>query len=131
MLTRMNNGGRFAPHSGRIEADRLASAHGFVNVGQIGDLEGYFLFEHARARRRARSPESSLRQLLEREPEVAWFEQQQELRRPKRDSGAEEEKAVSLEDVADGHERYKAVLVKLVLREADPFTDTILDDTYE
>ena len=33
---------------GRETADALASRHGFLNLGQIGALENYFLFEHAR-----------------------------------------------------------------------------------
>ncbi len=33
---------------GPSTADALAARHGFVNLGQIGALENYFLFEHAR-----------------------------------------------------------------------------------
>ncbi len=33
---------------GKATADLLASRHGFVNLGQIGDLHNYFLFEHKR-----------------------------------------------------------------------------------
>jgi len=66
-------------------ADGLAIKHGFRNEGQIGDLEGYYLFERHRLSKRSASicEETSL--LLTEEPQVKWFEQQKELKRVKRD----------------------------------------------
>lgn len=74
----------FVP-SGRQVADELASKHGFVNTGQIGDLEDYYLFEHRRLARRAAEESVQHNLLLTMEPEVKWFEQQRELKRVKRD----------------------------------------------
>ena len=76
------------PH-GREAADRLAARHGFANVGQIGDLENYYLLERGdgdprRGKREARPDDDAARVLAD-EPEVEWFEQQKERRRVKRD----------------------------------------------
>ena len=74
------------PH-GREAADRLAARHGFANMGQIGDLENYYLLERndeRRGKREAR-PDADAARMLADEPEVEWFEQQKERRRVKRD----------------------------------------------
>ena len=76
------------PH-GREAADRLAARHGFANLGQIGDLENYYLLERGdgdprRGKREARPDVDAARELAD-EPEVEWFEQQKERRRVKRD----------------------------------------------
>ena len=76
------------PH-GRQAADRLAARHGFANLGQIGDLENYYLLERGdgdprRGKREARPDVDAARELAD-EPEVEWFEQQKERRRVKRD----------------------------------------------
>eukprot|EP00095_Tigriopus_kingsejongensis_P009291 snap_masked-scaffold175_size286436-processed-gene-1.14 protein:Tk09291 transcript:snap_masked-scaffold175_size286436-processed-gene-1.14-mRNA-1 annotation:"furin-like convertase" len=70
---------------GQDTADALAAKHGFVNLGQIGALDNYFLFEHARLRKRSALPARGHSLLLTEEPEVEWFEQQEERRRVKRD----------------------------------------------
>ena len=66
-------------------ANELASRHGFINTGQIGDLEYYYLFEHRRLNKRSADESVEHNILLTREPEVVWFEQQLELKRVKRD----------------------------------------------
>lgn len=70
---------------GEETANLLASKHGFVNLGQIGTLDNYFLFEHARLRKRSSIPSRTHSILLTEEPEVEWFAQQTERRRVKRD----------------------------------------------
>lgn len=75
---------------GESTADELASRHGFVNLGQIGALENYYLFEHARIHKRSAEPARAHAILLTEEPDVKWFEQQEEKRRKKRDHGEEE-----------------------------------------
>ena len=46
----------YVPRGDKVAQD-LASKHGFTNLGQIGSLDNYYLFEHARLRKR--STESS------------------------------------------------------------------------
>ena len=71
--------------SGPKNAEILASKHGFVNLGQIGSLDNYYLFEHPRLQKRsAQSSQNHTIQLLL-EPEVKWAEQMVEKRRVKRD----------------------------------------------
>ena len=67
-------------------ADRLANRHGFTNLGQIGDLENYYLFEQPRLSKRSADPSAEHAFMLEEEPEVEWFEQQTERYRRKRDN---------------------------------------------
>jgi proprotein convertase subtilisin/kexin type 5 len=74
----------FVPAGGET-ADRLADRYGFHNRGQIGDLSNYFLFEHRGLTKRSANPSTPHSALLTQDPEVAWFEQQRELRRVKRD----------------------------------------------
>lgn len=38
---------------GKDTADKLAEQHGFSNLGQIGTLDNYFLFENARLQKRS------------------------------------------------------------------------------
>ena len=95
------------PH-GREAADRLAARHGFANMGQIGDLENYYLLERGdgdprRGKREARPDDDAARQLTD-EPEVEWFEQQKERRRVKRD-GHKIASRGRLEKVGSGHGR--------------------------
>jgi len=66
-------------------ADRLASKHGFKNLGQIGDLDNYFLFEHSRIQKRSTTASDLHAYLLTHEPDVKWWEQQVEKKRVKRD----------------------------------------------
>jgi hypothetical protein len=74
------------PH-GTPAADRLAARHGFINLGQIGALENYFLFEQDRLRgkRSTARPDPDSAKMLTDEPEIEWFEQQEERKRVKRD----------------------------------------------
>jgi len=74
----------YVPAGGET-ADRLAARYGFHNRGQIGDLSNYFLFEHRGLTKRSANASTSHFDLLTLDPEVAWFEQQRELRRVKRD----------------------------------------------
>lgn len=70
---------------GRDAADRVASKHGFVNLGQIGSLKDYYLFEHHRISKRSTDHSAHHHSLLESDPNVGWFQQQVELKRRKRD----------------------------------------------
>ena len=54
-------------------ADQLAAAHGFVNLGQIGALENYFLFENARIQKRSTEQSNFHGDMLAVEPDVAWY----------------------------------------------------------
>ena len=74
---------------GKATADALAQRHGFANLGQIGSLDNYFLLEHSRLQKRSASPSKRHAVLLTDEPEVKWFEQQEERRRVKRDDRTE------------------------------------------
>ena len=72
--------------SGPSMADNLASKHGFINMGQIGTLENYYLFEHPRLKRRSAEESLDHTSLLLSEPEVKWAEQMVEKKRFKRDN---------------------------------------------
>ncbi|QQP56542.1 Furin-like protease 2 [Caligus rogercresseyi] len=50
----------------------------FVNMGQIGALEDYFLFDHPRISKRSTDASTLHAILLTLNPEVKWFEQQKE-----------------------------------------------------
>lgn len=76
--------------AGEETANALAAKHGFVNRGQIGDLDGYYLLVHSKVQKRSAEKSGRHEVLLTEEPEVVWFEQQKELIRVKRD-GAEED----------------------------------------
>jgi len=82
--TFLNEFAVFIP-AGEKVANELASRHGFINTGQIGDLDDYYLFEHRRISKRSANESVEHNVLLTREPEVKWFEQQLELKRVKRD----------------------------------------------
>ena len=71
--------------SGQSNANSLASKHGFINLGQIGSLDNYFLFEHPRLKRRSASFSANHTAMLLSEPDVEWAEQMVEKRRLKRD----------------------------------------------
>ena len=72
--------------SGAPTANNLASKHGFVNLGQIGSLDNYYLFENPRLQRRAAEPSADHTAMLLAEPEVEWAEQMVERQRFKRDT---------------------------------------------
>jgi len=78
---------QFAVHvpGGKEVADRIAAKHGFVNVGQIGSLTNHFLLEHPRIAKRSTDQSLVHHGHLENDADVAWFEQQKELKRKKRD----------------------------------------------
>ena len=75
--------------SGTSTADTLASKHGFINLGQIGSLDNYYLFEHPRLKRRSAEESVDHTRLLLSEPEVKWAEQMVEKKRAKRDTTEE------------------------------------------
>ncbi|XP_057306500.1 PC3-like endoprotease variant B [Hydractinia symbiolongicarpus] len=67
------------------QADRIAEKHGFENLGQIGNLEGFFHFKHKKAKRISkRSLHGHSRKLVE-EKKVLWAEQQHLLDRRRKD----------------------------------------------
>ena len=70
---------------GEEMANQLAHRHGFKNLGQIGDLENYYLFEHSRIQKRSTTASDLHAYLLTQEPDVKWWEQQVEKKRVKRD----------------------------------------------
>lgn len=71
--------------SGQSRADQLAAKHGFLNLGQIGSLANYYLFEHPRLHRRSAYASANHTSMLLLEPEVKWAEQMVEKKRYKRD----------------------------------------------
>ncbi|BFZ01777.1 hypothetical protein BsWGS_04815 [Bradybaena similaris] len=66
-------------------ADRVARETGFKNLGQIGSLDNYYLFEASHRERRSASPSPEHHSLLEEHDEVHWAEQQVAKSRKKRD----------------------------------------------
>ena len=89
----------YVPAGGET-ADRLAARYGFHNRGQIGDLSNYFLFEHRGISKRSANASTPHLERLTDDPEVAWFEQQRELRRVKRDFQPTPRNAVKKRDFA-------------------------------
>jgi proprotein convertase subtilisin/kexin type 6 len=53
-------------------ADQVAEAHGFKNLGQIGALDNYFLFENSRIQKRSTELSDFHGDMLAVEPDVAW-----------------------------------------------------------
>ncbi|XP_077556588.1 furin-like protease 2 isoform X1 [Haemaphysalis longicornis] len=78
-------------HGGPEEADRVALRYGFINEGQIGSLENYYLFHHHAIRKRSLEASHSHHEILQQDEQVKWFEQQVVKRRVKRD--------ISLDDI--------------------------------
>ncbi|XP_002160973.1 PC3-like endoprotease variant B isoform X1 [Hydra vulgaris] len=67
------------------QADRIANNHGFENLGQIGNLEGFFHFKHKKTKSRVkRALHQTTKKLLE-ENHVLWAEQQHLLDRRRKD----------------------------------------------
>ncbi|XP_073160409.1 proprotein convertase subtilisin/kexin type 6 isoform X2 [Lepidochelys kempii] len=66
------------------EAARLASAYGYVNLGQIGNLENYYHFHHSRTIRRSTLSSRGRHNFLRMDPKVKWLQQQEVKRRVKR-----------------------------------------------
>ncbi|XP_064106409.1 furin-like protease 2 isoform X1 [Macrobrachium nipponense] len=78
---------QFAVHipEGANAAQEIASTHGFSNLGQIGSLENYYLFEHPHVHKRSAEPSDHHHETLSSDPRVMWVEQQKEKKRVKRD----------------------------------------------
>ncbi|XP_039291346.1 furin-like protease 2 [Nilaparvata lugens] len=80
---------QFAVHipTGDEDASSIAAKHGFRNIGQIGALKGFYLFEHQRVHKRSTLHNDEHHGKLHQEPRVLWVQQQHEKRRVKRDFG--------------------------------------------
>lgn len=78
---------QFAVHidGGTSRADEIARKHGFTNRGQVGTLEGYYLFEHHEVSKRSTEYSHDHHSRLEQETGVHWVEQQVVKKRVKRD----------------------------------------------
>ncbi|CAG0879135.1 unnamed protein product [Cyprideis torosa] len=68
----------FAVHipGGVDVANTVAEKHGFVNLGQIGSLEGFYTFAHHSIRKRSTEKSDHLHGRLSSDEEVHWVEQQ-------------------------------------------------------
>ncbi|XP_069939490.1 furin-like protease 2 isoform X1 [Cherax quadricarinatus] len=86
---------QFAVHipDGVQAADEIASKYGFTNIGQIGALDSYYLFEHQHVHKRSLDPAHTHHHSLHSDPRVMWAEQQVERRRVKRDGLPDEHAA--------------------------------------
>ncbi|XP_065335368.1 furin-like protease 2 isoform X1 [Cloeon dipterum] len=78
---------QYAVHipSGHESASAIASSHGFTNLGQIGALKGYYLFEQPRVHKRSINPNATYHSTLINNPKVLWVQQQHVKKRTKRD----------------------------------------------
>nr|XP_018904804.1 PREDICTED: furin-like protease 2 [Bemisia tabaci] len=70
---------------GHEDANVIADKHGFRNLGQIGSLKGFYLFEHNRLRKRSLTASDEHHENLMSEKKIVWVQQQHEKRREKRD----------------------------------------------
>ncbi|XP_017145820.1 furin-like protease 2 isoform X2 [Drosophila miranda] len=77
----------FAVHipAGKYVADAIADKYGFVNRGQIGALDDYYVFQHHRVSKRSLRSSHKHQSDLRSENEVKWMQQQHEKVRRKRD----------------------------------------------
>uniref|UniRef100_A0A0B7BDJ9 P/Homo B domain-containing protein n=1 Tax=Arion vulgaris TaxID=1028688 RepID=A0A0B7BDJ9_9EUPU len=77
----------FAVHikGGHNIANKVARDAGLKNLGQIGSLDEYYLFEASNRKRRSASPSHEHHTLLKEHEDVHWFEQQIAKSRTKRD----------------------------------------------
>ncbi|KAJ6662931.1 hypothetical protein lerEdw1_011135 [Lerista edwardsae] len=66
------------------EADRLASAYGYLNLGQVGSLEDYYHFHHSKTIKRSTFGSRGPHNFLRMDPQVMWLQQQEVKRRVKR-----------------------------------------------
>ncbi|KAK2713282.1 hypothetical protein QYM36_009226 [Artemia franciscana] len=64
--------------------DEIAAKHGFINLGQVGSLEGYYHFVHNHVKKRSLNRSDLHEEALVTDPFVAWAEQQREVKRVKR-----------------------------------------------
>ena len=70
---------------GSIYVEELSKRHGFLNRGQVGSLEGFYVLEHrGYSKRLRRSLDSHTTRFL-RDPHIKYARQQKILRRSKRD----------------------------------------------
>nr|XP_058912822.1 proprotein convertase subtilisin/kexin type 6 isoform X6 [Kogia breviceps] len=69
---------------GPAAADRVAAAHGYLNLGQIGNLEDYYHFYHSRTFKRSTLSSRGPHTFLRMDPQVKWLQQQEVKRRVKR-----------------------------------------------
>ncbi|EFO24176.2 hypothetical protein LOAG_04307, partial [Loa loa] len=68
-----------------LEADKLATKHGFINLGPVLPNDEYFLFESRQTRKRSTRPRRNAQtNSIAREPKVEWIEQQIAKKRVKR-----------------------------------------------
>ncbi|XP_052616487.1 proprotein convertase subtilisin/kexin type 6 isoform X1 [Peromyscus californicus insignis] len=65
-------------------ADRVAAAHGYLNLGQIGNLDDYYHFYHSKTFKRSTLSSRGPHTFLRMDPQVKWFQQQEVKRRVKR-----------------------------------------------
>jgi len=72
------------PH--RDVAERVSKKHGFQVLGQIGNLEGHYHIKHKDVSESAKAKAQEKTDLLRLEEEVKWAEQQEILRRYKREA---------------------------------------------
>lgn len=66
-------------------ADRIAAKYGFVNLGQVGSLKGYYHFKHVGNSYRGRRSVHEKTSMLMAEDQVVWAARQHVLNRNKRD----------------------------------------------
>ncbi|XP_040824699.1 proprotein convertase subtilisin/kexin type 6 isoform X1 [Ochotona curzoniae] len=69
---------------GPAAADRVAAAHGYLNLGQIGNLEDYYHFYHSKTFKRSTLSSRGPHTFLRMDPQVKWLQQQTVKRRVKR-----------------------------------------------
>ncbi|XP_049762033.1 proprotein convertase subtilisin/kexin type 6 isoform X2 [Elephas maximus indicus] len=69
---------------GPAAADRVAAAHGYLNLGQIGNLENYYHFYHSKTFKRSILSSRGPHNFLRMDPQVKWLQQQEVKRRVKR-----------------------------------------------
>uniref|UniRef100_A0A8C0WH89 P/Homo B domain-containing protein n=1 Tax=Castor canadensis TaxID=51338 RepID=A0A8C0WH89_CASCN len=69
---------------GPAAADRVAAAHGYLNLGQIGNLEDYYHFYHSKTFKRSTLSSRGPHTFLRMDPQVKWIQQQEVKRRVKR-----------------------------------------------
>ncbi|XP_036399293.1 proprotein convertase subtilisin/kexin type 6 [Megalops cyprinoides] len=69
---------------GREEADKLASKYGYINLGQIGNLEDHYHFHHSKVVKRSAFSARGAHSFIHMDPKVQWAQQQVVKTRVKR-----------------------------------------------
>jgi len=59
------------------DPDQVAREHGFINLGQVGNLKNYFLFQAEEHQSKREAIEQAAKRLAE-HPGVLWMEKQAE-----------------------------------------------------